>query len=195
MKQRISRKHTRILLVTSLLLVGMIPLLFLLHSGLGTTVHAQGTPTVSSSYTKVHYGDLFTVTATGFAAGETIQLQVEDWTTAITNNGTLACDSTGTCIGQARITNGCGGGAFTLIALGQSSQLKATTPLTLLPKFSAFSSGNAPQGGPGAQIRVEGDGFARTEGPVNVYWGTRQGDWEVSIPVETCFTSSTHQLR
>ena len=185
MKQHLSRKHTRILLVTSLLLVGMIPLFFLLHSGLGTTVHAQGTPTVSSSYTKVHYGDLFTVTATGFAAGETIQLQVEDQYTDTWNNGTLACDSTGTCVGQARITNGCAGGVFTLIALGQSSQLKATTPLTILPKISALS-GNAPQGGPGAQIVVEGDGFARLEGNVYVYWGTRQGINEGLGNVNSC---------
>lgn len=184
MKRFISQRHTWIFLI-AFLLIAMIPVFSLLHSGLGTKVRAQGTPTLSSSSTKVHYGDIITVSAQGFAAGETVQLQLEDQYTDTWNDGTLTCDSNGTCVGQTKITNSCAGGPYTLIAIGQTSQLKATTPLTINPKISALS-GNAPDGGPKAQIAVEGDGFARTESTVLVYWGTKQGIKEGLGSVDGC---------
>ncbi len=184
MKQFISRRRTWIFLA-AIFLAGIVPAFSLLRSGLGTKVHAQGTPTVSSSSTKVHFGDIITVTAQSFAAGETVQIQLEDQYTDTWNDGTLTCDSNGTCVGPIGIANGCAGGAYTLNAIGETSQLKATTPLTIKPKIMLLS-GNAPYGGPGAQIDVEGDGFARFESNVFIYWGTAQGINEGLGSVDEC---------
>lgn len=184
MKQYFLRRHTWIFLAV-ILLAGIVPAFSLLHSGIGTKARAQGTPTVTSSATTVHYGDIITVTAQGFAAGETVQLQLEDTYTNIWGDGTLTCDSNGTCVGPTSITNSCAGGAYTLIAIGETSQLKATTPLTINPKLN-ISSGRLPEGGPGAQIDVEGDGFARGESNVFVYWGTSQGINEGLGSVDDC---------
>lgn len=184
MQHTFLRKRTWMVLAV-ILLLGLVPAFSLLHSGRGTGAHAQGTPSVSMSSTLVHYGDTITATAQGFAAGETVQLQMEDQYTNTWGAGTLACDGNGSCAGPVSLGNGCAGGAYTLIATGQTSQLKATTPFTINPKVT-LNNGHHPSGGPGDLIYVEGDGFARAESNVFIYWGTPRGIKEGLGSVDEC---------
>jgi len=106
-----------------------------------------------------------TVTAQGFAPGETVYVHV------VSNNnspyGDLICDATGTCSGQLSFYGiGLTYGSHLLDARGDSSGLQAQTSFFLVAGIHIDPS----QGGVGTAIQVFGDAFNPNE-TVGIYWG------------------------
>lgn len=130
-------------------------------------------PSLSTPVSKVTPGQLlFLLTGLGFAANETVQVQLDN-----TNGyavGYLSCDVNGDCSGEPVMPHSnVVQGLHLLIGTGLTSGVIAEAPITFTPAFSV----SPVQGGPGTYLNLNGAAFAANE-TVQAYWGTTSGTLE-----------------
>lgn len=129
-------------------------------------------PSLSTSVGTVKPGQTITLTGLGFAANETVQIQLGN--TNGSTPGYLYCDSNGTCSGSITMPNSSVvEGLNLLIGSGMTSGVIAEAPVS----FTSAITISPVQGGPGTYISLSGAAFTANE-TVQVYWGTTSGTLE-----------------
>lgn len=128
--------------------------------------------TLTLSTPIVQPGQTFAVTATGFEAGESVQVRRYHGGPLL---GTLACDGSGNCSGNLIAPRGDVRGdiEYSLIGTGTVSGLNASAPIGFSPAIFISSV----TGIPGSSIHLSGAGFFPLE-TVQVYFGSTSGTFE-----------------
>jgi hypothetical protein len=123
-------------------------------------------PTLTPSTPIVQPGQTFAVTATGFAAGESVQVRRYFGGPVL---GTLACDGSGNCSGNVTAPTGNVRGdiEYNLTGTGTVSGLRADAQIAFSPAIFIPSM----TGIPGSSIHLSGAGFFPLE-MVQVYFGS-----------------------
>jgi len=139
------------------------------HITAGTTLSLV--PSLSTSVGTVKPSQIITLTGLGFAAYDSIQVQLDNNSR---NVGSLSCDNNGTCSGSVTMPGySVVQGLHLLVAMSTSSGLAAEAPITFVPGISIYPT----KGGPGTTIYLSGAAFTANE-TVQVYWGTTTGTSE-----------------
>ncbi|HEY6543154.1 MAG TPA: hypothetical protein VIZ18_19585, partial [Ktedonobacteraceae bacterium] len=156
------------IILAALFVAALVPAVALTHGGRGSSVHAANSPTLSAPAI-VHPFDTITITGQGFVPGDAVSIFLGK-NGAIYGGilGTLTCDSSGNCSGQAVMSaTGFAQGTYQLI--GQDNNgVSAQVDVQLFPgikMYTASFGGGVPltSGGPGTAIQLEGGAFNPSE--------------------------------
>lgn len=131
-------------------------------------------PSFSTGIPQVAAGQAINVVGHGYAANETVLVQLGYYNINGNNIGTLSCDYNGDCSGTVTIPldSGVQGQNF-LDGFGTKSQIAVAAPFTLTPGITITPN----KFGQSSYINVYGGGFTANE-PVQVHLGSATGTLE-----------------